>query len=371
MNRRTLLLGGTSLLFGATPSKKALVVVFLRGGVDGLAMVPPREAELERLRPSLFDAAPLKLDGSFDLHPSMSALLPLLEQKRLGVLHAVGQLKPSRSHFDAQDFLESGRAGEKGADGWLNRVLPALPKGAFTAVAVQNGVPYALQGAEAVVAFPALRDFRVAAGPAASFEQLYASAVDEALKVRGAEAFSGIEAAKGLAALEPKNGAAYPKGQLGRRLQDVVRLVHGDVGLKVAVTELGGFDTHLGQKLALGARLKEVAESLAAFATDLGERLSDVCVLTVTEFGRTARENGTRGTDHGTASAMFALGGAVKGGRVGGEWPGLKAAQLFEGRDLRVTLDVRSVLAEALTAHLEVSSESALPGVKPARVLFG
>ncbi len=376
-SRRQLLAAGLSLFFarGAAAQRasrnRSLVVLFLRGGVDGLAMVPPKDREVEALRPTLRDEAPLELDASFGLHPSLSALQPLYAAKRLAVVHAVGQLEASRSHFDAQDFLESGLAGEKGADGWLNRAMQSLPGGPFSAVAIQNGVPYALQGSQPIVALPSLRDFRVGGGQAASFEQLYASAVDEALKARGAEAFSGLDAAKGLAALEPKNGAVYPKTQLGRRLQDVARLVHGDVGLKIAATEAGGFDTHLGQKLALSNRLKELGEALAAFSTDLGERLNDVCLVTVTEFGRTARENGTRGTDHGTASAMFALGGAVRGGRVVTDWPGLAPSQLHEGRDLRVTLDVRAVLAEALGGHLQIATERAVPGVKPARALFG
>ncbi len=375
-SRRELLIGGTALFFAgrahAQSKPRTLVVVFLRGGVDGLAMVPPTDRGYEALRPTLREDA-LKLDGSFGLHASMAPLLPLYESKRLAVLHAVGQQQPSRSHFDAQDFLESGLAGAKASDGWLNRALAELPAGgsAFRGVAVQNGVPFAMQGQEPIVAFPALKDFRVGQSVAPSFEQLYAAAVDEALRVRGAEAFGSLELVKGLRKAEPRNGAAYPKSPLGRRLQDVARMIHADVGLRIAATESGGFDTHLGQKQALAPRLEELAEGLAAFAADLGPRLDDVCVLTVTEFGRTAQENGTRGTDHGTASAMLALGGGVKGGRVVADWPGLERAQLHEGRDLRVTLDVRAVLAEALTQHLEVPSERALPGVKPARVLFG
>lgn len=381
MNRRELLIGGGVLLFAprvraAEARQRSLVVIFLRGGVDGLAMVPPTgDPAYADLRPNLRDEQPLVLDPTFGLHPSMSALLPLYRQKGLAVLHAAGQLTPSRSHFDAQDFLESGLAGQKGADGWMNRALGLLPASdsAFHAVAVQNGVPYALQGPRPVVAFPSLKDFRIAgAGAAASFEQLYASAIDEALRVRGAEAFTGMQAVKGLAANEPENGAAYPKSPLGRRLQDLARLIRAGVGLQLAATEAGGFDTHLGQKNALAPRLKDLAESLAAFATDLGpERLNDVCAVTVTEFGRTARENGSRGTDHGTASAMLALGGGIGGGRVIADWPGLAPAQLHEGRDLRVTLDVRCVLAELLTAHLAVGSEPALPGVKASRALFG
>jgi uncharacterized protein (DUF1501 family) len=354
--------------------RRSLVVIFLRGGVDGLAMVAPtgdpRHAEL---RPTLKDDAPLTLDSSFSLHPSMSALMPLYEAKRLAVVHAVGQLKPSRSHFDAQDFLESGLAGQKGADGWLNRALGALPhsESAFRAVAVQNGVPYSMQGAQPVVAFPALKDFRVGGGAAASFEQLYGAAVDEALRVRATEAFSGMQAVRGLERAEPKNGARYPTSQLGKRLLDIARLIHADVGLQLAATEAGGFDTHLGQKQALGPKLKDLAESLAAFALDLGDRLGEVCVTTMTEFGRTARENGTRGTDHGTASAMLAFGGGIAGGKVVTDWPGLSPSQLLEGRDLRVTTDIRSVLAELLSKHLEVVSDRALPGVTASRALFG
>ncbi|MBK7860807.1 MAG: DUF1501 domain-containing protein [Archangiaceae bacterium] len=380
-SRRALLVGGgLSLAFASRararePSaRKALVVVFLRGGVDGLAMVAPvGDPQYAGLRPTLREEQAVVLDGFFALHPAMASLAPLYEQKRLAVVHAVGQLKASRSHFDAQDFLESGLAGQKGSDGWLNRALSLLPasESAFRGVAVQNGVPYSMVGAQPVVAFPSLRDFKVGGGAAAGFEQLYAAAVDEALRVRGAEAFTGLQAVKGLASAEPRNGAQYPKSGLGKRLQDVARLIHGDVGLQLAATEDGGFDTHLGQKQALNGKLRALAEALAAFAVDLGDRLDDVAVVTVTEFGRTARENGTRGTDHGTASALLAFGGGIVGGRVVSDWPGLSASALHEGRDLRVTLDVRTVLAELLSTHLQILSERSLPGVVASRTLFG
>jgi uncharacterized protein (DUF1501 family) len=248
----------------------------------------------------------------FGLHPSLSALAPLYETKQLAIIHAAGQSKPSRSHFDAQDFFEAGVPGERRADGWLGRTLHALPKGgAFRAVALQNGMPRALLGADDALALPSLGAFRVRGGTdaKASFEALYAGAVDEALRGAASDAFEGMEVLKekGLGRTPPRNGAKYPGSALGRRLADVARLIHGDVGLQVAVTEAGGFDTHLAQGNARGQlaqKLKDLGDCLAAFTQDLGERTREVCVVVCTEFGRTVKENGTRGTDHGTASAM-------------------------------------------------------------------
>jgi uncharacterized protein (DUF1501 family) len=360
----------------AQPTRgKTLVVLFLRGGVDGLALVPPvGDPAYAGLRPGLkvsaADKAP-QLDDTFCLHPALAALQPLYAKKRLAVLHAVGQDKPSRSHFDAQDFLEFGMAGRRANDGWMNRSLGALgvAPSAFRAVALQNQLPIALQGDGGAVAFPSLTDFSVKGSASGTFEALYAGAVDTALRTSGQEAFESMAAAKeqGLATAPPRNGAQYPNSPLARRLQDIARLVHGDVGLTLAATEQGGFDTHLGEggaKGQLATRLGDVGDALAAFATDLGERLDDVVLTTVTEFGRTARENGTRGTDHGTASAMLVLGGAVRGGQVFTDWPGLSPQALHEGRDLRVTTDVRSVLGQLLAGHLRLSS-AALAQVFP------
>jgi uncharacterized protein (DUF1501 family) len=345
----------------AEPTRaKTLVLLFLRGGVDGLAFLPPvGDSSLASLRPTLAVKGP-SLDGFFSLHPSLAPLEPLYRAKRLAALHAVGQARPSRSHFDAQDFLESGLDGKKSADGFLSRALEAQPSpdgGAFRAVALQNALPHSLAGDAGALAFPSLKAFRVAGGvPAATtFEALYAGAVDEALKGSGHDAFDGLSRLRetGLADAPPRNGAAYPTSPLGRRLSDIARVVHGGVGLRVAATETGGFDTHLAQgaeKGALANRLDDLAKSLVAFATDLGPKLDDVVLVTVTEFGRTAKENGTHGTDHGTASAMLVLGGGVKGGRVVSDWPGLSSEKLFEQRDVAATTDVRAVLAEALAA---------------------
>lgn len=359
-----------------TKAGKVLVTLFLRGGVDGLSMVPPHgDVAYAGARPNLAIAAPgekdgaLPLDGTFGLHPSLSGLAPLYESKQLAVIHAVGQHKPSRSHFDAQDFFEAGVPGERRPDGWLGRTLHAMPKGgAFRAVAIQNGMPRALLGADDALALPSLSEFRVRGGSdaKATFEALYAGAVDEALKGAASDAFEGMEllAEKGLGKSPPRNGAKYPSSALGKRLADVARLIHGDVGLQVAVSEAGGFDTHLGQGNARGSlaqKLKDLGDSLSAFVLDLGERSRDVCVVVCTEFGRTVKENGTRGTDHGTASAMMVLGGGVRGGKVYADWPGLAPAQLFEGRDLKTTTDARAVLSEVLSAHLGVSPRDAFP----------
>lgn len=370
--------------FGAAPafaqksgSKKTLVVVFLRGGVDGLSMVPPiGDPALAPLRPSLKPTRPLPLDATFGLHPAMSALAPLFQEKQLAVVHAVGLPSSPRSHFEAQDILESGSAGRRARDGWLNRAGRALDDAAFSMVAVQNGLPGSMQGDASALAFPSLKDLRIGGGDvsAATFESLYAQAVDQALRTSGHEAFDSVAKVKteGLAERPPQNGAVWPRSTLGRRLQDLARLIHADVGLHLAATELGGFDTHLAQgsdEGQLAQRLKELSEALAAFAVDLGPKLADVTLLTMTEFGRTARENGTRGTDHGTASASLVLGGGVNGGRVLSDWPGL--TKLYEGRDLAVTTDLRSVMSECLDAT-GLRGKDVFPDFTPARVgLFG
>ncbi|MCC6333303.1 MAG: DUF1501 domain-containing protein [Myxococcales bacterium] len=386
LSRRSLLGAVTLLLasraLASTPSPRALITLFLRGGVDGLAMVPPlRDPVLPSLR-GVLTVRGVPLDSGFSLHPALSPLLPLFKSNRLAVLHAVGQTQPSRSHFDAQDFLESGTPGQKQGDGYLNRALRGLDgaRPPFQAVALQSALPTSLSGEAPALAFPALKDFKVAGGSAAhtTFEALYDTALDEALRTSGRDAFESTSFVRdqGLATAQPRNGATYPNSPLGKRLKDLARLLHAEVGLRVGVTEAGGFDTHLaqgGDEGQLANRLKDLGAGLAAFAQDLGPRLDDVTVLTVTEFGRTAKENGTRGTDHGTASAMFVLGGGVRGGRVFADWPGLSPSSLFEGRDLAVTTDVRQVLAEAITRALGPGLwGAAFPGFTPKALgLFG
>lgn len=370
---QSLALFGAAPVFAQTPSKKTLVVVFLRGGVDGLSMVPPLgDPQYAPLRPSL-RVKGLPLDSMFGLHPSMAPLEPLFRAKRLAIVHATGLPNAPRSHFEAQDFLESGTPGRRAPEGWLNRAGRDLPASPFSMVAVQNALPLSMGGDSRALAFPSLKDFRVAGGDAAAttFEALYDQAVDDALRTSGQEAFDSVAKVKqeALADRAPQNGAVWPKSPLARRLQDITRLIHADVGLSIAATEMGGFDTHLGQEAQLANKLQEVAEALSAFATDLGPRLADVTLLTMTEFGRTAKENGTRGTDHGTASVSLVLGGGVAGGRVIADWPGLGA--LFEGRDLRSTTDLRSVMSECLDAT-GIRRRDVFPDFSPSRLgLFG
>jgi uncharacterized protein (DUF1501 family) len=373
-----------------TSSRRTLVLVFLRGGADGLSLVPPvGDAAYYAARPTLALARPgaeggaLKLDATFGLHPALSSLLPFFQDGTLAVVHAAGLHGATRSHFDAQDFCETGTPGLKTTqDGWLNRTLQQLPEpgaGAFRAVALQGTLPRSLQGTAPAVAVEGLNSFHISGkGGLDSFEALYAGAVDDAMRTTGQEAFEALRAAASaeLASSPPQNGALYAKTPLARRLQDTARLVRAGVGLEVVATEMGGWDTHVGEGGATGQlanRLRELGDALAAFAQDLGPRMANVTLLVMTEFGRTVRENGNRGTDHGTASAMLALGGGVRGGRVYGSWRGLDGPGLFENRDLAISVDVRSVLSEALQATLRPPDlSSVFPDFASARVgLFG
>jgi uncharacterized protein (DUF1501 family) len=367
------------------PRRRVLVTIFQRGAVDGLSMVPPAaEPFYAAARPGIAipppgsgDGAASDLDGHFALHPSLSGLRPLWDAGSLAIVHAVGSPDPTRSHFEAQDYLDAGTPGVKSTrDGWLNRSLQARPEAdarPFRAIALQPGLPRSLAGRAPAVALNAIAEFGVRGGPPADAlaERLaadYAAAGDAALRTTGRDAFEAVrilrEADPGRIA--PAPGADYPAAPIGQRLKQIAQLVKADVGLEIAATDAGGWDTHAGQGAARGAlasRLKELGDALAAFSTDLGERMADVSVVTMTEFGRTVRENGTRGTDHGHGSVMLVLGGGVKGRRVLARWKGLREQDLYEGRDLPVTTDHREVLSEVLRSHLGVADLAAVfPG---------
>jgi uncharacterized protein (DUF1501 family) len=373
-----------------TSGQRTLVLVFLRGGADGLSIVPPvGDPAYYKARPTLALPLPgteggaLRLDSTFGLHPALSSLLPYWQEGTLAVVQAAGLQGATRSHFDAQDFCETGTPGRKTTqDGWLNRSLQQLPEpgaGAFRAVALQGTLPRSLQGVAPAVAVEGLGSFHISGkGGADSFEALYQGAVDQAMRTTGQEAFEALRtvASAELSKSPPENGATYAKTPLAKRLQDTARLVRAGVGLEVVATEMGGWDTHVGEGVATGQlanRLRELGDALAAFAKDLGPRMSKVTVVVMTEFGRTVRENGNRGTDHGTASTMLALGGSVRGGRVYGNWRGLDGPGLFEDRDLAITIDVRSVLSESLQATLRPPDmASVFPDFAAPRVgLFG
>jgi len=375
---------------GAERRGKVLVAIFQRGAVDGLSMVPPHaDPAYHAARPSIALARPqrgegaaaLDLDGRFALHPALAPLAPLWSARTLAVVHACGSPESTRSHFDAQDYMESGTPGVKStAEGWLGRAAVALPAERatpFRAVALGPRLPRILWGPSAALAMTSLDRFDVRAGaePAATargFESLYGDGVRDLLHGTGRETFEAVRMLKsaGATALTPAHGADYPRGRLGESLRQIAQLVRADVGLRIAFTDVGGWDTHVGQGAEEGQlanRLRELGAALAAFAQDLGDRMSDVVVLTMSEFGRTVAENGNRGTDHGHATAMFVLGGGVRGGRVYGRWPGLAPEQRFEGRDLAVTTDFRALFHEVTVRHLGLPAAAPLfPGWRPA-----
>jgi len=372
-----------------TRTGRTLVLVFLRGGADGLSIVPPvGDPQYRALRPTLALQPPgssggaVRLDDVFALHPALVSLMPLWNEGTLGIVHAAGLTGATRSHFDAQDFCESGTPGLKStADGWLNRAMQRAPgpEGAFRAVALQPTLPRMLVGDAPAVAMSSLSQFKLPGGTGgtSAFDALYAEAVNTALRTTGLETFEALREAGSakLAQLPPDHGAEYGKAPLARRLQDIARLVRSGVGLQLAVTEMGGWDTHVGEgaeRGQLAQRLGDLGQALAAFRTDLGERWGDVRVVVMTEFGRTARENGNRGTDHGTASVMLVLGGGVRGGRVVGGYRGLARSALFEERDLAIGTDVRSVLWESAAAQLGVEDPSPVfPGFRPTPAVLG
>ena len=350
---------------------KRLVVIFQRGAADGLNIVVPfAEQSYYAMRPTINIPrnAVLDLDGFFGLHPSMSALHDLWNQKHLAIVHAAGSTDVTRSHFDAQDYMESGTPGVKATeDGWLNRALHALPatsdKAAFRAIAMGPSLPRILSGSEPAVAVNNINDFGVggknpkAAPMSNTFEAMYEHSVDTVLHGTGQETFDAVKMLKSAdpAKYTPAPGANYPRGRFADSLKQLAQLIKADLGVQVAFADIGGWDHHVNEGSTQGQLanvLTTFSQSLAAFWTDLGNLAEETVVVTMSEFGRTARENGNRGTDHGHANAMFVFGGPVKGGKVYGKWPGLDSSQLYEGRDLTVTTDFRRVLSEAVYQHL-------------------
>ncbi len=355
--------------------RKTLVVVFQRGACDGLnTVIPFGEDGYRRLRPTIGIPSPrggsrdaaLDLDGFFGLHPALEPLIPLWQEKSLAFVHAVGSPDGTRSHFDAQDFMESGTPGRKGTeDGWMNRHLQAHPdqhSTPFRGVALTPTLPRSLAGRASAVAMSGIRQFGLRGGTDApagrGFEQMYERAVGDVLHGTGQETFEALDFLKKAdpARYRPAGGARYPRGRWGDSLMQVAQLIKADVGVELAFTEIGGWDHHAaegGVQGQLATRLRELGQALAAFHRDLGPRLQDVVLVTLTEFGRTARENGNRGTDHGHASVSMVMGGAVRGGEVHGRWPGLSADRLYDGRDLALTTDFRELLGEVLSRHLD------------------
>ena len=344
-----------------------MVVVFQRGAMDGLnAVVPFKDQAYYTLRPSIAIPEPasgedrvIDLDGFYGLHPALAPLKSIYDKGHLAIVHAAGSPDNTRSHFDAQDYMEIGTPGIKSTpDGWLNRYLAEkknteLP---FRAVASTAQLPRMLAGSTPALTLSSIDEFRLRnEAMAATLQKLYSNTSDALFRFGGQNLFAAMAQLRQVESKIPPATERYPTGRFGASLAQIARLIKADVGLEIAFTEIQGWDTHVNQGGAKGQmanRLKDLAEGLATFYRDLDDRAQDVVLITLSEFGRTVRENGNHGTDHGHANVMFALGGPVRGGKVYGRWPGLAPEVLYEGRDLNLTTDFRTVCGEVISRHL-------------------
>ena len=363
---------------------KVLICLFQRGAADALNMIVPHgDPAYYTLRPNIAIPRPLSglaqsaidLDGFFGLHPSLAPIKALYDRGMVAPVHAVGSPSSTRSHFDAQDYMESGTPDDKGTrDGWLNRYLAtegtceSCKPSPFRAVAMTSQTPRILDGRAATIAMNNLDQFsvRTSGTQAERLEALYRTGSADVVHAAGGEMFEAVKVLKAANPQQyiPRNGAEYPRSPFGQHLRQIAQLIKADVGLEIAFADVGGWDTHVNQGGATGQlanRFDDFAKSINALVTDLGDRMADVTIMTMSEFGRTARQNGNGGTDHGHASALFVIGGDVKGKKVHGRWPGLAREQLYEGRDLALTTDFRSVFSEVAAKHL---------GAKKLEVMF-
>jgi uncharacterized protein (DUF1501 family) len=387
LTRRIFLRGSAIVMagMGAVPSwlaraassegkkRKILVVIFQRGAADGLNIVVPfSEKRYRELRPTLAIAPPsgqasvngpfngnaIDLDGRFALNGAMQPLKALWDKHQLAVVEATGSPDNSRSHFDAQDSMESGTPGKASGDGWLNRALPPADTetSPLRAVAMGKQVSRTLRGERDAIAVGDPQQFNMGNQDAASIlETMYATSADAQWRRTGKGAFEAMKLLQSInrSPYYPQNGAQYGQGgDLGRSLQQLARLIKADAGVEAAFAEIDGWDHHGNENPQLSNMLRQFSTALTAFSQDMGDRMEDIVLVTMSEFGRTAEENGNAGTDHGHGSLMMVLGGPVQGGKVYGKWPGLEKEQLFEGRDLAVTTDFRSVLSELIRGHL-------------------
>jgi len=400
MNTRRFFLRSSALAvagFGAAPAwmqrafaaegtarKKVFVTIFQRGAADGLNIVVPfTEKRYYALRPTIAipepgkDAGALDLNGTFGLHPALRPLKDLYDQKLLAIVEATGSPDPTRSHFDAQDYMESGTPGVKSTrDGWLNRSLsPAGAASPVRAVSMGPRLPRTLRGANPAVALNSVKDFRVSDDSASmALQSMYAGSVDTELHGAGKDTFEAVKLLESLRKQNyaPGNGAQYPNGRLGANLMQIAQLIKADIGLEAAFADIGGWDHHTNETLQLNNLLREFGGAIGAFTQDLGDRMEEVVLVTMSEFGRTAHENGNRGTDHGHANSMFVVGGNIAGGSIYGKWPGLEKEQLYEGRDLAITTDYRHVVSELIAGHLGRGDTSGVfPGFRNAGQKLG
>ena len=368
--------------------RKVLVTIFQRGAMDGLMAVTPfNDSMLPKLRPRLAmtaarsagESALIDLDGTFGFHPAFASMLPLFQEKRLAIVHGVGSPNPTRSHFDAQDYMETGTPGRKGTrSGWLNRAVGLLGHEAtpFRAVSMTKALPRSLYGDRPALAIANLADFGIKAarnkGAAENTEQIFKSLYEETsqelFRRAGQESFEAIKilSTVEVSNYQPANDAEYPRSPLGNSLRQIAQLIKAGVGLEVAFAETGGWDTHVQQGTINGSfarRATDLAQAIVAFWRDVESYHDEVVLMTMTEFGRTVHENGSGGTDHGRGSCLFVLGNRVDGGKVHGAVPSLVQESLENRRDLPVTTDFRAVFAEVAGKHLDIRDDQMLfPG---------
>ncbi len=376
---------GSNFIIPPYGKRKVLVFIFQRGAMDGLMAVPPfTDPYLKDARPTLFMSAAkeaankplIDLDGRFGLHPGLQVFEPLFREKRLAIVHGMGSPNTTRSHFDAQDYMESGTPFNKGTgSGWLNRAVGLLghERTPFAAVSITSSLPRSLYGDNEALAISNLNEFSiqmkgnpVATNMAAkSFEDLYDATASSLLNKTGKESFEAMKMLQKADTknYQPANGAVYPQSPLGNALKQIAQLIKMDVGLEVAFTESGGWDTHFNQGTDQGTFARNVIDlsnTINAFWTDLGQYQDDVTLMTTTEFGRTVKQNGTGGTDHGRASCCFILGNGVNGGKVHGNVQPMTMENLADGRDLAVTTDFRTVFSEVADKHLKINNDTSL-----------
>ena len=365
--------------------KKVLVCIFQRGAMDGLMAVTPfTDAYLKTARPSIFiDAAKsgnnplIDLDGRFGLHPAMKSFEPYFKDKRLAIVHGMGSPNNTRSHFDAQDYMESGTPFNKGtASGWLNRAVGLLGHEAatpFQAVSLTSSLPKSFYGDNPTMAISNLQDFAIqmrgnplgANVAAKSFEELYDQTSNALLNKAGKESFDAVKLLQKTDTknYKPANNAVYPASQLGNALKQIAQLIKMDVGMEVAFTESGGWDTHFNQGTDTGIfarNVNDLSSSITALWADLDAYQDDVTIMTMTEFGRTVKQNGTGGTDHGRGSCMFVLGNDINGGMVHNKMQPLALENLEDGRDVPVTTDFRSIFSAVADGHLKLKNDKVL-----------
>lgn len=374
---------GSGKILSPYKKNKVLVCIFQRGAMDGLMAVSPySDPFLKTLRPTLYmspaetEGKMIDLDGRFGLHPSLSAFAPFFSEGRMAIVHGVGSPNTTRSHFDAQDYMESGTPFSKSTgSGWLNRAVGLLGHEGtpFRAVSLTSSLPRSLYGDNESLAINNLQEFAIqmrgnplATNLAAkSFESLYDQTSSQILNKTGKESFDAMKMlnVNNIKNYQPANGVVYPNSPLGNSLKQIATLIKMDVGMEVAFAESGGWDTHFNQGTvngALGRNLKDFSDCIAAFWKDMDAYQDEVTVMTMTEFGRTAHQNGTGGTDHGRASCLFVLGNDVKGGKVYNNMKSLAKEELEDGRDLPVSTDFRSVFSAVANRHLRINENKIL-----------